>query len=166
MQSTRAPVASHAPNTRSSESRRTVSHMSTILQGNAAEAAVLQAFAAAGFHVLVPFGGGLPFDLGVVRPNGEILRIQVKAGRVRRGCVEFNSASTDHGRGQQHYRGRADLIAVYEPNLDEVFVLPVDDCPTSRGFLRLQPTRNNQHRGVRRASDYSFQAWVTAAAAS
>jgi hypothetical protein len=70
MQSTRAPVASHAPNTRSSESRRTVSRMSTILQGNAAEAAALQAFAAAGFHVLVPFGGGLP---------------------VRRGCVEFNT---------------------------------------------------------------------------
>jgi hypothetical protein len=135
--------------------------MSTVLQGNAAEAAVLRVFAAAGFYVLLPFGGGLPFDLGVALPGGEILRIQVKTGRVRHGCVEFNSASTDHGRGQQHYRGRADLIAVYVPELRQVFILPVDDCPTSRGFLRLEAARNNQRRGVRRAEDYSFDAWAS-----
>jgi PD-(D/E)XK endonuclease len=138
--------------------------MSTVVRGNAAEAAVLQAAAAAGFHVLVPFGEGLPFDLGVVTCGGEILRIQVKSGRVRRGCVEFNSASTDHGHGQRHYRGRADLIAVHVADLCQVFVLPVDDCPTSRGFLRLQPARNNQQRGVRRADDYSFEAWAASAA--
>lgn len=138
--------------------------MSTVTRGNAAEAAVLQAFAAAGFHVLVPFGDGLPFDLDVVTGAAEILRIQVKCGRVRRGCVEFNSASTDHGHGQRRYRGRADLMHVHVPDPCEVFVLPVDDCPTSRGFLRLEPARNNQQRGVRRAADYSFEAWVGSAA--
>lgn len=134
--------------------------MSTIVQGNAAEAAVLQALTAAGFHVLVPFGGGLPFDLAAAVPGGDLLRIQVKAGRVRRGCVEFNSASTDHGRGQQDYRGRADVIAVYVPQLSQVFMLPVDDCPTSRGFLRIEAARNNQQRRVRRAEDYSFEGWA------
>jgi hypothetical protein len=40
--------------------------MNTIARGNAAEAAVLQAFAAAGVGVRIPFGGGLSFDLGAV----------------------------------------------------------------------------------------------------
>jgi hypothetical protein len=134
--------------------------MSTIAHGNAAEASVLTALIKAGFQVLVPFGGGMPFDLAAVLPGGEILRIQVKSGRIRKGCVEFNSASTDHGRGQRHYRGRADVIAVYEPSLNQVFIVPVDDCPTLRGVLRLERTRNNQQRRVRRAEDYSLQAWA------
>ena len=133
--------------------------MSTMVRGNAAEAAVLRVLTKAGLHVLLPFGGGLPFDLAAVLPGGDILRVQVKSGRVRKGCVQFNSASTDHGRGQRHYRGLADLIAVHVPALDRVFMVPVDDCPTSRGQLRLAATRNNQRRRVRLAEDYSFEVW-------
>ena len=107
--------------------------MRTVIQGNAAEAAVLHALARAGLPALLPFGNGLPFDLAAVLPNGRIVRIQVKAGRVRHGCVEFNSASTDHGAGQRDYRGRADFIAVSVPALE--------DCPISRGYLRLEPQR-------------------------
>jgi hypothetical protein len=134
--------------------------MSTVVAGNAAEAAVLHALSAAGLSVLLPFGSGLPFDLASVLPNGQIVRIQVKAGRVRRGCVEFNSASTDHGQGQRHYRGRADLIAVSVPALGRIFMVPVADCPISRGCLRLEATRNNQQRRVRLAESYSFEAWA------
>jgi hypothetical protein len=133
--------------------------MDTIAQGNAAEAAVLQALTEAGVHALLPFGQGLPFDLVAVCPGGQLLRVQVKSGRVREGCVEFKSSSTDHGRGQRHYRGRADLIAVYVSSLKRVFMVPVEDCPSFTGFLRLEPTRNNQKRRVRLAEDYSFETW-------
>lgn len=134
--------------------------MSTITRGNAAEAAVLHALVAAGFHVLVPFGSGLPFDLAVVTPDGHILRLQVKSGRVRDGCVEFKSSSTNHGRGQRDYRGRADVIAVYAASLARVFMVPVDDCPSFTGYLRLDPPRNNQRRRVRLAEEYSFETWA------
>jgi hypothetical protein len=134
--------------------------MSTIAQGNAAEAAVLQALTAAGIHVLVPFGDGLPFDLVGVASDGSMLRLQVKSGRVRNGCIEFNSSSTDHGRGQRHYRGRADVLAVYVPSLGQLFMVPVDDCPSFRGYLRLDAPRNNQRRRVRLAERYSFQSWA------
>jgi hypothetical protein len=134
--------------------------VSTIIQGNAAEAAVLQALTAAGIHVLVPFGEGLPFDLVGVVSEGTMLRLQVKSGRVRNGCVEFNSSSTDHGKGQQHYRGRADVIAVYVRTLRRVFMVPVNDCPSSRGYLRLDAPLNNQRRRVRLAEHYSFELWV------
>jgi hypothetical protein len=134
--------------------------VSTIVRGNAAEAAVLRALTAAGMHVLIPFGGGLSFDLAAVVPDGRILRLQVKTGRVRKGCVEFNASGTDHGRGRLHYRGRADVIAVYLPSLDRVFMVPVDDCPSFKGYLRLDAPRNNQRRRVRLAEDYSLGAWI------
>lgn len=134
--------------------------MSTIAQGHAAEAAVLHALTVAGLHVLIPFGGGLAFDLVAVAPDGRMLRLQVKSGRVRHGCIEFNSSSTDHGRGQRHYRGRAEVIAVYVRSLGRVFMVPVDDCPSFRGYLRLDPPRNNQRRGVRLAEDYAFESWL------
>ncbi len=134
--------------------------MSTIVQGNASEAAVLQALTAASIHVLIPFGSGLPFDLAAVTPEGNLVRLQVKSGRVRQGCVEFNSSSTNHGRGQLHYRGRADVMAVHVPSLARLFMVPVHDCPSFRGYLRLDAARNGQRRRVRLAEDYSFEAWI------
>jgi PD-(D/E)XK endonuclease len=134
--------------------------MNTIARGNAAEAAVLQAFVAAGVGVLIPFGNGLSFDLAAVMPAGDILRVQVKCGRVRNGGVEFNAYSTDHGRGQRHYRGRADLMAVYVAAMSRVFMVPVEDCPVSLGCLRLDAPRNNQRLGVRFAADYAFERWL------
>lgn len=134
--------------------------MSTIVRGNAAEAAVLHALVVAGIHVMVPFGGGHPLDLLAVTPDGELFRLQVKSGRIREGCVEFNTCSTDHGHGRQHYRGRADHIAVYVHELARVFVVPVEECPSSKGYLRLDPTRNNQKRRVRLAENYALESWA------
>jgi hypothetical protein len=112
--------------------------------------------------VLVPFGGGLAFDLGaVVPPDGQVMRIQVKSGRVRGDCVKFNSCSTDHGMGRQSYQGRADVIAVYVHESDTVFMVPVAECPSFGGLLRLRPPRNNQRRGVRFAADHSFAEWLS-----
>jgi hypothetical protein len=132
----------------------------TITQGNAAEAAVLHALVDAGLGALVPFGGGLPFDLAAVRADGQIVRLQVKSGRVRSGCVLFNSCSTDHGRGRIDYRGRADLLAVHVSALSRVFVVPVEECPRYVGILRLTEPRNNQRQGIRFAEDYAFEDWA------
>jgi hypothetical protein len=134
--------------------------MDTIRRGNAAEAAVLKAFTSVGIGVFIPFGDGLPFDLVAAPADGRVIRVQVKSGRLRGGCVEFNSSSTDHGRGRQHYLGRADLFAVHVAVIDRVFIIAVDECPRIRGYLRLEPTRNNQKRRVRLAEDYTFESWA------
>ena len=133
----------------------------TIQRGNAAQSAVLHKLILAGIPVLVPFGDGLPFDLGaVVPPDGRVVRIQVKSGRIRGDCVAFNSCSTDHGLGRQPYNGRADIIAVHVRESDAVFMVPVGECPTYHGLLRLRPTRNNQRRGIRFAADYDLEKWI------
>src|SRR6478609_10456935 len=133
--------------------------MDTIRRGNAAEAAVLSALVSADLHVYVPFGEGSPCDL-VVGRGDELFRVQVKSGRVRGGCVEFNTCSTDHGRGRLGYVGRADVFGVWVPELDRVLIVPVGEVAKYRGYLRLAPARNNQQRGVRYASDYAVEDWV------
>jgi hypothetical protein len=141
---------------RSHRYRRSVS---TILRGNAAEAAVLNALIKAGLLVLVPFGDGSPYDL-MVDSGTQLIKVQVKCGRVRNECVEFNSCGTDHDRGRMSYRGRADVFGVLAPELDRVYIVPVDDCPVYQGRLRLVPTRNNQQRGVRYAGDHAVEGWA------
>jgi hypothetical protein len=134
--------------------------MSTIARGNAAEAMLIARLEHAGVSTLLPFGGGCPFDIAALLPNDRIVRIQVKSGRVRSGCVRWNTHATDHGRGPLHYRGRADYFGIFVESIDRCFMVPVDDCPLREGSLRLVPTRNNQRLRIRLADDYSFERWA------
>ncbi len=135
-------------------------------RGNRAEAAVLHAFLEAGLLVSVPFGGFCPYDLVVDVPNHGITRVQVKSGRVRNGCVVFNSCSTDHGRGRLDYVGRADVFAVHAPPAPDIYVVDVADATTRATSLRLVPTRNAQHRRVRFASDHTLEGWLATLSAT
>lgn len=129
-------------------------------RGDIAEAAVLDAFVQAGLLVLLPFGGFGPYDLVAEMPDGRMVRVQVKAGRVRQGCVIFNSCSTDHGHGRVDYAGRADVIAVHASTADGVYVVPVAEATTRATTLRLEPTRNSQRRRVRLAADHTLERWL------
>lgn len=91
---------------------------------------------------------------------GAVVRIQVKSGRVRAGCIEFNCAGTDHGRGRGSYAGRADVFAVYLHATGEQFVVPVAETRASKMYLRISPTRNGQAARVRMACDYRLGDWV------
>ena len=133
--------------------------MDTIRRGNAAEAAVLNALIRADLFVLVPFGEGCPYDL-LVDTGTHTVRVQVKCARVRDDCVVFNSCGTDHGRGRMNYEGRADVFGVYTPQLDRVFIVPVAGSANFQVSLRLAPTRNNQQRFVKYASDYAVEDWA------
>jgi hypothetical protein len=134
--------------------------MKTATRGNAAEARILAEFVKRGFDVLVPFGSGQPYDLAV--DLGEsMLRVQCKTAWLKRGCLSFNCRSTDHGRGPRPYDGLADLFGVYLPPRDSVYLVPLDAVAGFQGRLRLEPTRNNQQRGVRFAADYEIDRWTS-----
>jgi len=119
----------------------------------------LAAFAKRGFEVLVPFGDGQPYDL-VVELGTSMLRVQCKRAWPSKGCLLFNSHSTDHGQGRRSYRGLADIFGVYFPQNDGVYLVPVHEILAVKGSLRLEPTRNNQRRGVRFAADYKIDRWT------
>lgn len=134
--------------------------LDTRQRGDAAEAAVLSALTDAGLLVLMPFGRFGPYDMVIDLPGGRLLRVQVKSGRVRKGCVIFNSCSTDHGRGRTDYVGRADVFAVHAPTATGVYVLDVAEATTRATSLRLEPTRNAQRRRVRLAADHTLDQWL------
>jgi len=123
-------------------------------RGEVTEGAVFGALVRHGCRVLIPFGQNQPYDLVVDRGEAGFVRIQCKTGWERDGCVLFNSCSTDHGRGRQDYRGRAELFAVYFADEDEVYLVPVAEAATRTTRLRLRATANGQSRGVRLAEDH------------
>ncbi len=127
--------------------------------GNTGEAMVLAALVRRGFDVLVPFGEGLAYDLAVDLEGKCFLRIQCKTAWPQRGCLVFNSRTTDHGRGRQSYRGLADIFGVYFPPSGSVYLVPIDAVAEFAGRLRLKPTLNNQIKGVRFAVEFEIDRW-------
>jgi PD-(D/E)XK endonuclease len=128
--------------------------------GNAGEAALLAALVRRGLSVLVPFGEGLPYDLAVDLGTRALLRVQCKTAWPVGGCLIFNCMATDHGRGPRSYLGRADIFGVYFPPTRAIYLVPIAAVAESEGRLRLEPTRNNQKRGIRFAADFEIDRWT------
>lgn len=134
--------------------------MRSVDRGDAGEALVLAALLRAGCRVLVPFGASHPFDLAVLCGERTIIRVQCKVAWHSGGCLEFNSAGTDHGKGNVSYVGRAEVFGVADLSSGEVYAVPVAEARTRMTRLRLTPTRNNQAVGVRMAADHRLADWV------
>jgi hypothetical protein len=133
--------------------------MGTAATGNATEAAVLSAFVQCDLEVLVPFGGGQPYDLVVDLGGAGFLRVQCKTAWPKGGCLVFNSRSTDHGKGPRSYQGLADVFGVYFPLRRSVYLVPIGAVAECEGRLRLESTLNNQRRGIRLATEFEFHRW-------
>lgn len=127
--------------------------------GERSEGVILAKLLLAGKVVLQPFGDNQRYDL-VVDEGGQFIRIQCKTGHVKNGVIIFNSCSTHYhrGKGWSGYHDEADVFAVYVPKLEQVYILPVKDVPSQKVYLRLEPPKNGQTKGVRMASDYAFTA--------
>jgi hypothetical protein len=114
-----------------------------------------------GHGVYVAFGENTRADL-VIDDGEKLLRVQCKTGRLRRGAVEFATASTyGHHRNprviRRTYTGEIDLFAVYCLETSGVYLVPIQDVPTkSYACLRVNPSLNNQYRYVRFAQQYEI----------
>lgn len=123
--------------------------------GNVSEAKVLARLVAEGFTVLCPFGDNARYDL-VVEQDGSFVRIQVKTGRARGGVVKFSVCSSQGHRGKDHlpYHGQIDLFAVYCPQNDTIYFVPIGEAGRSLCHLRFEPPKNGQGAGIRLAEHY------------
>src|SRR5215510_13861121 len=87
----------------------------TNAKGNVSESAALNAFSKAGFVVSLPFGNGTPYDL-IVDTGKILLKVQVKTGRLRGGCILFPAQRIYGRNGTKRHKydeGEIDLFAVY-----------------------------------------------------
>lgn len=131
--------------------------MNTKTIGNITETQVLAELVKSGKDVLIPWGDNLRYDLAYVE-GAKLIRVQCKTGRLCDGFVEFSchSSQQHRGGGNKPYHGEADLFGVYCAALDTVYLVPVDNCGTSKARLRYLIPQRNQNKNVRWAKDYQL----------
>lgn len=78
--------------------------------GERADAAVMAALAAAGKHILLPFGQKR-YDLAY-EEDGKLIKVQVKSGRETAGAIFFRTHSAIRERSRD-YSEDADVFGVY-----------------------------------------------------
>ena len=128
--------------------------------GDISQVMVMAAFLRAGLTVLTPFGDNRRYDL-VLEQDGVFHRIQCKTARRSKrhaGSLLFDTCSSYAHRGgkKKDYRGDVDFFAAYSPDLDKVFVLPVESVGITVCSLRLKEAKNKQTKNTRWAEDYEF----------
>jgi PD-(D/E)XK endonuclease len=57
---------------------------------------------------------------------------------------------------RRSYAGEVDAFAVWCPQNQQAYFIPVDDLASGIGSLRVEATANDQRRGVRWAADYAL----------
>lgn len=133
-------------------------------KGDVSEAVVVAELMKLGFVVLAPFGDNQPYDLVVdlEGSSSKFRRLQCKTGRLRRGVVIFNTESCLPRSGGKcarvGYEGKADYFAVYCPDTEKVYIVPVMCACKGKCHLRVAESKNGQSTGVRLASDYELNA--------
>lgn len=126
--------------------------------GQKSEAIILAELVKRDYRVLLPFGINHRYDL-VIDDNGSFARAQCKTGRLHEGKILFNSVSTQsNSKGSKvvDYLSQIDIFLVYCPELDRVYRLPVEEVPCGKPYLRVDPPKNGQVRGVRWAKDFEL----------
>jgi hypothetical protein len=129
--------------------------------GDRTTLAVMAALQDAGFALYVPFGENTRVDI-VIDDGHRLWRVQCKTGRLRLGAIRFNTCSiyAHHPNPKvvrRDYLGQIDYWGVHCPETCGVYLIPIADAPLRKtAYLRVEPSRNNQRRRIRLASDYQI----------
>jgi hypothetical protein len=125
--------------------------------GERAQGAIVAAVMKYGYTILIPFGEGRRYDI-VIEKDSQFLRIQCKAGRYEKGVIRFNTCSVNwFNKTRKRYTSEEiDNFAVYCEHTGKVYIIPVEEVTSTEGSLRVEPTANNQSKGVRWAKDYEI----------
>lgn len=130
-------------------------------RGELSEAAVRHDFVKKGLTVLEPFGDNDRYDI-VVEEDGTFYRVQIKTGRFEDGRIQFETRSTGtltRKVEKEGYAGEIDAFAVYSPELEEVYIVPVEDAPTTSMGLRVEEA-NKSSPNINWASEYTLASWI------
>ena len=132
--------------------------MNTKAVGEITEAKIFSALVQTYPAVLIPFGENQRYDFVYEDFDGAFIRVQCKTGRYENGAISFKTHSISTNGGSyvktRNYKGVIDYFGVSCEGRQEVYLVPVDDVPSTIGFLRVEHPKNNQLTNVRWAKDY------------
>lgn len=122
-----------------------------------AVAGVLARLLKKGYAILLPFGDSQRYDL-VLDKDGQLFRVQCKSGRIRNGCIKFNTSSTEWYKGHRRksYKGQIDYFGVYCPENDKTYLIPINIIGETQGLLRISKPKNNQVKYIRWSKEYEI----------
>ncbi len=135
--------------------------------GEYSEIVIAERLLRAGYGVLAPLGDSLRYDLVIEDADGKLWKVQCKTAWLEKGNnsekLRFSASSNHyHYRGGRYnharrgYRGQVDYFAVYSPDLDKVYFIPIEQVGATEMTLRLiMPKGRNQH-GIKMAEDYEL----------
>ncbi len=135
--------------------------------GEYSEIVIAERLLRAGYNVLTPSGDSLRYDLVIEDADGKFWRVQCKTAWLEtRGSdevVKFATASNHyHYRGGKYdharrgYQGQVEYFAVYSPDLDKVYLIPIDHAGASDMSLRLTTPKGRNQHGIKMAEDYEL----------
>lgn len=125
-------------------------------KGEISEGVVIGHLLKLGYSVAIPFGDNQRYDL-IVDEDGDLVRAQVKTGRLHNGCVMFGACSVNGFTGKRTpYTGQIEVFLVYCPPLDKIYRVPVEHCGIKEGILRVEPTKGGPKTTIRWAADYEI----------
>jgi PD-(D/E)XK endonuclease len=129
--------------------------------GDKTQLAVMLALRHAGVAFYAPFGENTRCDL-IIEDGPHLFRLQCKTGRLRLGAIRFAVCSCyghhrNPGESRRTYEGQIEFFAVYCPETQGVYLVPIEDVPVkSQAALRVEPSRNGQQQNVRWAAKYEI----------
>jgi hypothetical protein len=128
--------------------------------GNHSESIILGAYLKEGFTVSIPFGSGASYDL-LVDAGSNIYKVQVKTGWIDKGVLKYKCVrrQPESKRRRLYNDDEIDFLAVYCPANETLYGIPIKNHP-SGGWLRIEPVKNGQAKGIRWASDYDWEKHV------
>ncbi|UPV76081.1 group I intron-associated PD-(D/E)XK endonuclease [Halorussus limi] len=132
-------------------------------RGQQTEAAIIFEFIRNGLTALEPFGDNERYDV-VVEESGHFYRVQIKTGRIENGRVQFETRSSGtltRKVEKEGYEGEIDVFAVYSPEIERSFVVPIADAPKTSMGIRVEESEKTSPN-VNWAADYALENWVNA----
>jgi hypothetical protein len=130
------------------------------MKGDLAELKVAADLLERGYKIAIPYGEDWDFDL-ILERNDALERVQVKHGHSNEGFIRVQCRSNSLTKGKvkriKRYTARTiEWLAIYDSSGDTCYYIPAGELGSGRDelVLRVKPTRNGQHAGVRYANQY------------
>ena len=112
-----------------------------------------------GIQVALPISEHLPFDCIGISGDGELCRLSVKYRKAKLGRLEIRLRSSWADRRGTHLRDHCkddyDATAIYCPDKQACYYVRNNEVDGKTIVLRVDPAKNNQVSGVRRADDFA-----------
>jgi PD-(D/E)XK endonuclease len=106
--------------------------------GERSQAIIIYRLLEAGYNILTPYGDNTRYDLVIEDADGQFWRVQCKTA-----WLEPD--------------GNTIRFAVYSPDTDKVYLVPINHVGKTEMKLRLVAPKNSNQWGVKMAPDYELE---------